>query len=109
MSEFTWEPIYGDSDTTEFSVRETEFGDGYVQSVAETVNNEMFKATYTFEYPPAEIENIVQFLKLRRGATKFTFTPPGGTEISVVCKKYTKRYSNYGLYRLTCEFERRYG
>lgn len=108
MSDFTWIPEFGSSADSEVAVESSQLGDGYVAEIPDGLNPMKQTFPLSFTRPTAEIADIEAFLRAKMGAI-FTWTPPDGTEIMVVCKKWSKRWDKPGWAVLTASFERRYG
>lgn len=109
MSEFNWEPAPGFTVTESSRVREAQFGDGYSQSYPEGINSGVFKYSLRFNGTHEEIEEILSFLRSKRGSQEFTFTPPfTSTEVKVVCKEWSRDMQDKWHSTLSCEFLRVY-
>lgn len=110
MAEFTWLPSYSSTNEKEFRTRESSYGDGYVQSVADGINN--LKETWAvgFENRTAtEIAEIDGFLEARGGYEPFDWVPPGEDQPKKFrCKRWTIKWVEVDVKTLTATFERVY-
>lgn len=111
MADFTWTPSRGFTAETTARVREAKFGDGYVQRVAEGINN--VNQTWNLQFQSNAVETIAAieaFLISKGGYQAFTWLPPGeATEVKVMCNKWSKTYESEISRNLTATFERVYG
>lgn len=108
MSDFNWTPDYDMSMDEEIRVRAARFGEGYEQRAPDGLNPLTQKLSLTFTRRPSVIDQIVTFLRARRGGQAFTFTPTGQTEIKVKCLKWKRTWADFGNHKLTLEMERVY-
>ena len=78
--------------TTEFKPRilAAQFGDGYEQRVPDGINTTLAKWGVKFIVPITIGQEIETFLKDRGASSSFTWTPPGETEIVVVCRSWKR-------------------
>jgi phage-related protein len=90
MSDFNYSPVNGPTATIDAKTLEASFGDGYEQRVGDGINTMREVWNLTFTGSRAYVEEIYTFLKSKAGVTSFTWTPPGGTEIKVTCKSWSK-------------------
>jgi phage-related protein len=110
MATFTWDADYGASMDKEPRVIAIQFGDGYIQRQAETMNP--IKESWSLSFSnreSTEIDDIEEFLTDRGGAENFDWTPPrGSTAYKYICRNW-KRTITIGTYdTLTATFERVY-
>lgn len=108
MSDFTWVPDYGLEVQEKEKVLEAKFGDGYSQRAPDGINSIDQTFRLKFTRSPAVIDAIRSFLRSKKGSISFTWTPPGDTEIRVICKEFNRTHQDYGNHVLTCTFERVY-
>lgn len=109
MSEFHWTPSPGARTKDTFRVREAQFGDGYSQSYPEGLNSLNQTFNLQFRGTVSYIDEIVSFLRSKKGASEFTFTPPSSSEeVKVVCKTWDREDTDRWTSSLTCEFVRVY-
>ena len=110
MAEFTWIPSVGFSSDTTPRVRVAQFGDGYSQRVAYTINN--LNQTWNLKFDGQDIDTanaIEAFLVSKQGASSFSWLPPGEfTEVRVVCTKWSKNYESSISRSISATFERVY-
>lgn len=75
--------------STTFRVRESRFGDGYVQRVGDGLNNKQQSWSITLDGDLPEMEEAMEFLDRHAGHISFLWTPPGRSQpIRVICKGY---------------------
>ena len=108
MSDFSWVPDYGLDVENELRLKTSKFGDGYQQRYADGLNPLGQKFDATFTRSPTEIDSIEDFLKARSNGQSFTFTPPRGVEVKVICSKWKRSYVDYSNDRLSLTLERVY-
>ena len=108
MSDFYWSPDPGANLDTEFKLRVAKFGDGYQQRAPDGINNVDDKWSLTFTRTADVIDQIHQFLLGKKNGESFTFTPPRGTEVRVICSKFSRTFSDRSTNRLTLTLERVY-
>jgi phage-related protein len=103
------------SKTTTPKIKESLFGDGYSQRLADGLNS--LEQTFSISFqnrPVEEIDDISTFLDTMKGATSFDFTYPdsngtgGETTVKVICKTHSTTYANDNFYNLTATFNRVY-
>lgn len=105
MSDFTYQPTYGAKVAHAPRVRVAPFGDGYEQRVADGINVDMQSWDLTFVKATATIDAIDTQLSGYGSVTRFTWTPKGKSEIKVVCRQWTRTYSDKGVDTLTAKFD----
>lgn len=91
-SYFLWIPSYPTETPTKPSIKEIQFGDGYVQRAPENLNSILLTLNLTFDLRLAsEARAIIHFLTQRSGWESFVFTPPEpyNTNKLFVCKEWT--------------------
>ncbi|HEY6965907.1 MAG TPA: phage tail protein [Burkholderiales bacterium] len=106
MSDFTYSPDDSPDKDVEPRVLEAKYGDGYAQVVGDGINTLQSKWSVNFTRDAATIDAIESFLETKAGVTSFTWTPPGGTEIRVRCKKWRRSLIAFTWHRLQADFER---
>jgi phage-related protein len=111
MSDFTWATTIDQPAQFEYRMLTIQMGDGYIQEIPDGINYK----TASFQvstrlYSPATIATIEAFLDSKHGNLPFTWTPNGGAEEQVVCKKYTRvpNPESATMLQLQMTFERRY-
>lgn len=82
-------PSYSSAQSTEFAIREAQFGEGYSQRISIGLNS--VKRTWELTWEGRDklvVETITRFLHDRRGAESFLWTMPGETtDRKWVCQK----------------------
>ncbi len=91
--------------TGEFSVREARFGDGYRQTTSEGLNNESQQWPISLVGREDKVGPALAFLRARRGAVAFLWTPPLGEQGLYLCRNYTLVPHGAGVYTLSATFE----
>jgi len=92
-----------------FNVRETKFGEGYVQTVGDGINTKRQDWSFTFHGTDAEITSIKNFFDARNGYETFYYTPPyESTAKLFIVKRYQLIPSAAGNGRITATFEQRF-
>lgn len=109
MSDFNYQPLLGANQSTKPRVLSARFGDGYEQRIADGINTQPKTWNLIFTDSSAVIDAIDAFLTGKGGVTKFTWTPQGGSEISVVCREWSKSIETPDTSSLQCSFEQVYG
>lgn len=82
-------PQTGAAGDIKFNTRDARFGDGYVQAVAEGLNNKSQIWPLSFVGTYAEIAPIKQFFDDQEGYKSFYWTPPDGIEGLYRAKGYS--------------------
>jgi len=108
MSDFSWVPDYGLDADNELRLRTAKFGDGYQQRYADGINPLQQKFDPVFTRSPDEIDSIEAFLIARSTGQSFTFTPPRGGEVRVICTKWKRTWVDFSNDRLSVTLERVY-
>lgn len=87
-------------------VRKAQFGDGYVQSVADGLNTKVQQWPLTFRGSSALIGQIASFLDAHTGATSFLWTPPApnASQGYYTCDTYTMQANGADVYTLSATF-----
>lgn len=106
---FTWERQSGAQGKIDYRVRTAQFGDGYAQSVADGLNNEVQTWPLTFEGGLNVIQPIKDFFKRHQGYKSFYWTPPGETApLLFRVQNVTFTSIGGGIYSITGEFKQVY-
>lgn len=105
MSDFTWKPIFSPEMSNEPKVLSAQFGDGYEQRVGDGINTIKDIWNLTFRGTRAEIADILDFLKNKKGVTAFTWTPSGESEVTVKCQKWNRVIVSPNIATLSATFE----
>jgi len=91
VSDFNYSPSFPPKVSYQPRVTEATFGDGYSQRVGDGINTNPQSWSLTFAgIDNATADAIVSFLSGKAAVTSFTWTPPGGTEIRVICKTWQR-------------------
>ncbi len=98
-------PQIGASGTVEFNVKELRFGEGYVGSFGEGINNKRNVWPLTFHGTEEEIMPIKEFFDDHKGYISFYWTPPLGVQGLYRVKSYMPTADGAGNYRLTATLE----
>lgn len=103
---FTWERQAGADGKIDYRVRTAQFGDGYSQSVADGLNNEVQTWPLVFEGGLAQITPIRDFFRRHAGAKSFYWTPPGETlPLLFRVQNVVLRSMGGGVYSISGEFK----
>lgn len=115
MSDWNYTPDRGLKKNSQPRIRETRFGDGYTQRSQDGINymNESWDLSFN-NRTYTDISTMITFLETKGGVLAFTWTPPGGSEIKVLCRSWSvdtihhtgTNSSSYG--GLSATFERVY-
>ncbi|HGM7097124.1 phage tail protein [Stenotrophomonas maltophilia] len=102
---FEWPVRVGTQGQGSFVVKGAPFGDGYTQRSPDGLNNETQKWPVSFVGYEAQIKPILAFLRARKGAESFLWTPPLGEEGLYVCTEYSPTGHGGDLFTLAATFE----
>ena len=106
MSDFTYTPSFGASRKRKPRALQAAFGDGYEQRVGDGINVDLVVWDLTFQNRGAtEADAIETFLALKAAVTAFTWTPAGGSEITVVCREWNRSFAESNKNTITANFE----
>lgn len=107
MSDFTWTPSIGGADVSyQPRIKSIQFGDGYEQRAGDGINNNLQVWALSFNNRTTTVADaIIAFLNGKGGVTKFTFTPPEHSEITVICKSWRRKQVEPGIATVTCQFK----
>ncbi len=108
MSDFTYQPVYGAQRNRSPRVLAARFGDGYEQRLADGINTQPAIWNLTFTYDTSTIAAIESFLETKAGVTSFTWTPHGGSEITVICRDWSKSIDSPTTATIQTTFEQVY-
>ena len=109
MSTFTYLPDKQASGSSENTIRESEFGDGYSQRQAFGINPRKDLWNLSFNYrTDAEIDAIIDFLDNAGSVYSFDWTPPIGDAGKFICKSWSFTYIGVGVRSLQATFKRVY-
>jgi phage-related protein len=106
MSDFSYVPSYSSQLKKKPRVFKAQFGDGYAQRTADGINANPQVWTLVWEnITQATAAAIEALLDSYGGHTPFTWTPPGRSEIKVVCEEYGVRYDGFDQRNFSATFE----
>ncbi|WP_417511445.1 phage tail protein [Methylophaga sp.] len=109
MTTFTFKPVMPATLTKEPRVRETNFGDGYSQRVADGINTNKRVWSLNFAGTQAEIEAIDDFLTSAGGVTSFDWLPPRGEAGKFTCKSWSSPIQGFNYWMMTATFDEVFG
>lgn len=108
MATFTWVPDQGAKGTHKPRLKQAQFGDGYVQSSPDGINN--IERTHALNFTLlnlATYQAIMAFLENQNGAA-FDWTTPSGTTGRFVCEEWSD--DAYGVtYSISATFKQVWG
>ena len=102
-------PQEGPSGEFKFNVIDIAFGEGYVSSFAEGMNNRLQTWPMTWKGTDAEVLPIRDFFDAHNGYQRFLWTPPHGVQGQYVVKNYTLVPSAAGNCQITATLIQRFG
>lgn len=109
MATFNWVPDKGLTGKPKLRIIKSEFGDGYVQRVADGINNK--PKTYDLRFTNINVTTftaIRDFLESHGGVTAFDWTPPGGVAGRYVCEEWEESVPD-ATYALSATFQQVFG
>ena len=101
------DPDFGASKTSQPTVRNVQFGDGYSQRLRYGLNTDIKEWNLTWEnISETDSDTIETFLEARGGAEHFDWSPPDETETyKWICQQWSKQMTSAGLNQLTATFQ----
>lgn len=106
---FIWKHAPGASGSIDFKIREAKFGDGYVQTVKDGINNVRQTWPLVFNGNLADMQPIYDFLCEHGGAVSFLWTAPGTNSAALWrSPKFTMTSVGGGIYSVSAELVRSY-
>lgn len=102
---FAWPVRTGVSGGGEFLVSEARFGDGYVQTSPDGLNNESQSWPIAIVGRQEKVGPVLEFIRAHQGGTSFLWTPPLGVQGLYLCKTYEVLPHGGGVYTLSATFE----
>lgn len=106
---FTWDRQAGAVGKVDYRVRTAQFGDGYSQSVADGLNNEVQTWPLSFEGGLDYIIPIRDFFRRQKGYKSFYWTPPGEDDpLLFRAENVTITSMGGGVYRISADFKQVY-
>ncbi len=103
---FSWVPSYNSELTQKAKVREVRFGDGYAVREEDGINNmpEVWDLRFV-NRSPAQVDEIIDFLKEHKGTIPFFWAPPGKDARQFICQEWKRNKASFGGEELTLTFE----
>lgn len=92
----------------DYKTTEVKFGDGYVQEIAQGINNEEEEYSVRIHAYETEAKEIRDFFRRHQGYKAFFWTPPLGDLGLYRCKNATPKPQGGGLYVFTGTFVKSY-
>lgn len=105
MSDFSYQPAFGAQVKRQPRALTAKFGDGYEQRVGDGINTNPQIWSLTFTRQTSDLDAIETLLSGYAGVTAFTWTPQGGSQITVVCREWLRGYNDKGTETLSTTFE----
>lgn len=105
---FVYSPRVGPQGTLTPAVRETQFGDGYVQASGDGINSETQSWPLTFVGTWEYISPILTFLRSHKGFISFRWTSPTFDTSLYRCKQYAVVPLGNNNFSLSATFELAY-
>lgn len=102
---FTWCVRTEITGTGDFLTRQARFGDGYRQTAADGLNNETQQWPISIVGRESKVGPALAFLRARKGAVSFLWTPPLGVQGLYLCKTYTLIPHGNDVFTLNATFE----
>ena len=102
---FTWCVRTDITGTGTFDVAQARFGDGYRQTASQGLNNESQQWPVSIVGRAAKVAPALAFLRARKGAISFLWTPPLGVQGLYLCKTYNLTAHGNGVFTLSATFE----
>ncbi|MOA23221.1 Phage minor tail protein [compost metagenome] len=94
----------GEQGEVTFAVRTKKFGDGYEQSVGESLNNRSQSWPITYTGTKERVKAVQAFLDRHKGTKAFLWTPPLGELGLYKCAGYQPINRGGRIYALTANF-----
>ena len=102
---FTWcTDLDGNSNTQNFNVLTSKFGDGYEQNISVGINNRSGTWQYTKTGKKAEIQEIKAFFDAHKGADSFLWDSPLDGEVRVKTGEYNPVCLGGDVWRISTTF-----
>ncbi|WP_342649080.1 phage tail protein [Pseudomonas sp. REB1044] len=103
---FSWPTERGEAAQVEYRVRESRFGDGYRQVVADGPNNKQDSYPITAAGTRAEVRKMMEFFDRHGGAKAFLWYTPMGDLGLFTCKDPRPTPVGGGRFKIAATFER---
>jgi phage-related protein len=101
---FSWPVQSGEQGEVTFAVRTKKFGDGFEQSVGESLNNRSQSWPITYTGTKERVKAVKDFLDRHKGTKAFLWTPPLGELGLYKCTSYRPANRGGRIYTLTATF-----
>ena len=100
------DPDFGASKTSQPTVRNVQFNDGYSQRLRYGLNTDLKSWSLTWKnISETDSDTIETFLEARGGAESFDWSPPDETDTyKWICPEWSKQITSAGLNELTATF-----
>jgi phage-related protein len=105
MSDFTYNVSAATQLRRQPRVLVAPYGDGYEQRVQDGINANPQSWNVVFTRGDTDVAAIEAFFELKAGVTAFTWTPPGKSEIKVVCRSWSRGFSGVNNNTLNATFD----
>ena len=93
MSEFNFSPSIPPRKDSAPRINSSTLGDGYELRSPDGINTLAQVWSLSFNgKSDTDADAIESFLEGKNAVTKFTWTPPNSTEISVICKRWSRSF-----------------
>ena len=101
------DPDFGASKTSQPTVRNVQFGDGYSSRIRYGLNTDLKVWSLKWEnISETDSDTIETFLEARGGAEHFDWSPPDDTDTyKWICQQWSKQMTSAGLNQLTATFQ----
>lgn len=110
---FTWRVHATASGEGAFDVRKSQFADGYSQRVPSGLNNDAQSWNVTFGGYDVTgmlgVRDPLAFIRAKKGAESFFWTPPLGTQGYYVANNYRVTPQGGNFFTVSCTFEQVFG
>lgn len=104
-SDFTYAPSYTSQRKHAPRALLAQFGDGYEQRAGDGINTNPQEWDLTFEnLGDTDADALLGQLDGYGAVTSFTWTPPRGSEIRVVCRTWSVTYASAGANTIAATF-----
>lgn len=109
METFTYKRQSGATGTITYAVRESQFGDGYVQVIGDGINTRRASWPLSFEGGLDDMLEIVAFFDRHAGYKSFYWTPPDSEDpLMWRVANVSLTSIGAGVYRVSAEFKQVY-
>lgn len=102
---FDWRVHANSAGQGGFVTNKVQFGDGYSQSTPQGINNETGRWNISVAGYASEVQPIVDFIRAKKGAESFFWTPPLTPTGYYECVDYTITPNGGAHYTISAVFE----